>query len=429
MQSIIGLLNHYGYIVLLVALILELIAFPLPGEVLMTYCGFLVNEQKLNWLLSIMIASSGAIIGITISYFIGNILGVTFFKKHGHYIHLNPDRLDKTSMWFNKYGNRLLLISYFIPGVRHITGYFSGITEISYRKFALNSYIGAFLWTTTFISLGKVLGVNWEKYHSVVTRYLIIGGLIISLIIILIYLYRNYKDKIIEFTIRALEKSIKIFNSFGKIKLALAGVALVFLIFCGLVIGIIQDYLAHEFSQFDSLTSLLVKLIFTQKWMYTMKLFGNLTSYKILIPFIILISIWIVFKGVDRFLEIRFMFLAILGGEVLQFVLRNIFRRMGPSGLSLMEAVKYTFPSKQALLAIVIYGFISFIIIRHSSRKWLGSAAVVMALAICFFAGLSPLFFQTEYPSDIFAGYVFGVVWLALNIILLEVYRILPKIK
>lgn len=95
LQSITTLLNHYGYIVLLVALMLELIAFPLPGEVLMTYCGFLVGEQKLNWLLSILIASSGAILGITISYFVGDKLGVKFFKKYGNYINLGSDQIFK----------------------------------------------------------------------------------------------------------------------------------------------------------------------------------------------------------------------------------------------------------------------------------------------------------------------------------------------
>ena len=42
LHSVIGLINHYGYIILFSALVLELIAFPLPGELMMTYCGFLV---------------------------------------------------------------------------------------------------------------------------------------------------------------------------------------------------------------------------------------------------------------------------------------------------------------------------------------------------------------------------------------------------
>jgi membrane protein DedA with SNARE-associated domain len=151
-QYITGLFNHYGYIVLYVALTLELIAFPTPGETLMTYCGFLVFQGKLNWGISIIVAVLGVISGITTSYFIGRSLGTPFFKKYGSYIHLGPERLDKTSEWFKKYGNGLLVITYFIPGIRHITGYFSGVTKIPYKKFALNTYVGAFIWTGTFIS-------------------------------------------------------------------------------------------------------------------------------------------------------------------------------------------------------------------------------------------------------------------------------------
>lgn len=429
MQSITELLNHYGYIVLLVGLILELIAFPLPGEVLMTYCGFLVNQQKLNWLLSIVIASSGAIIGITISYFVGSKLGATFFKRYGHYIHLGPDKLDKTSAWFNKYGNKLLIISYFIPGVRHITGYFSGITEISYKKFALNAYIGALLWTATFISLGKVLGSNWEKYHSMITKYLIIGGLTIFLIIIVIYLYKNYKQQIIEFTIRMLGNSIKTFNSFGKIKALVAGVAVAFLGLFVLLIGVTQDFLAHEFDQFDAIVAYLVKAIFTENWLYIMDLFHNITSLEILIPVTICIIIFTLIRGTDKFLEIKFVFLAILGGEVLQAILRVVFRRLGPSALSLIGAIKYTFPSEQSFMTVVAYGVLCFLILRHTKGNWIRTASIVMTIIICFLGGLSPLFYQIQYPSDVYAGYVFGGVWLTLNIVLLEVYRILPKIQ
>ncbi|NMM64891.1 phosphatase PAP2 family protein [Clostridium sp. P21] len=429
MQSITVLFNHYGYIVLLIALMLELIAFPLPGEVLMTYCGFLINQQKLNWLLSIIIAAAGTIIGITISYFVGSKLGVTFFKRYGHYIHLGPDKLDNTSVWFNKYGNRLILISYFIPGVRHITGYFSGITEISYKKFALNAYIGALLWTATFISLGKVLGTKWEKYHIMITKYLIISGLIIALIIVTIYLYRNYKQQIIEFTLRILGNATKTFNSFGKIKVAVTGVAIAFLVFFALVIGVTQDFLAHEFNQFDTVVTYLIKTIFTENWRYTMKLFDNITSLKILISVAVCAIILIMIKGIDKFLEIRFMFLAIGGGEVLQTILRLIFRRLGPSGLLLIEDIKYTFPGKQSLMATVTYGFLCFLILRHIKKDWIRTVSVGITILICFLGGLSPLFYQIQYPSDVYAGYIFGGVWLTLNIVLLEVFRILPKVQ
>ena len=55
---------------------------------------------------------------------------------------MGPDRLEKMSNWFENCGNKLLLIAYFIPGVRHFTPViFSGITHISFRTLAIYAYI------------------------------------------------------------------------------------------------------------------------------------------------------------------------------------------------------------------------------------------------------------------------------------------------
>ncbi len=429
MGFITELFNHYGYIVLFVALTLELIALPTPGETLMTYCGFLVFEEKLNWITSIVIAASGVITGITISYIIGRSLGDTFFKKFGPYIHLGPDKLEKTSKWFKKYGNGLLIVAYFIPGVRHVTGYFSGATKIPFKRFAANAYIGALLWTGTFISLGKVLGSNWEKYHGPIKKYMIISGIITAIAFICVYVYKSYKQQLVKFIINSLEKLLEIFQSLGKIKIAILGVALAFIGLSILVAGLIQDFLANEFIRFDTITAYLINSIFSDPWSLAMKYFSYLTYYPILIFVTMLLTIWIFIKGKDKLLELLFLLIIVLGGEFLEELLRVVFHRLGPLGLSISGHAKYTFPSEQALMAVVTYGFAAFIILRHIKRKWIATISTSVVLIICFVSGLSPLFFKLQYPSDVSAGYVFGGVWLSLNIILLEVFRILPSIK
>jgi membrane protein DedA with SNARE-associated domain len=206
-------IDQFGYIVLFIALMLEMIAFPLPGEVLMGYSGFLVYQGHLNWVLSIIIAGIGASIGMTLSYWIGSKLGTPFFMKHGHRFHMGPERMEKTSRWFSKHGNKLLIIAYFIPGIRHITGYFSGITRIPFRTFALFAYSGAFLWVTVFISLGKILGPQWELFHSSVKKYLIIGGIAAAIILVGIYLYKMYKVQLKHAAIRLLHFALRIFHT------------------------------------------------------------------------------------------------------------------------------------------------------------------------------------------------------------------------
>jgi len=429
LNSVIVLINNYGYIILFSALVLELIAFPLPGELMMTYCGFLVYQSKMNWFISILVATAGVILGITISYFIGTKLGVKFFERYGSYIHLGPAKIEKTSKWFKSSGNKLLILTCFIPGVRHITGYFSGITKISYRRFAINAYFGALMWTTTFISLGKVLGPNWNKFLSYISKYLIIGSLIISLILIIIYAYRNHKSVIIENTYKFLDKTIIIFHSMGKMKVAIAAMAVAFFGFFVLVIGVIQDYLSHEFDQFDIVVTYLVKVIFNSKWSFVIGLFKLTTSIRVLVPLTIFMFIWIIRKNTNRILEIQFLFIVILGGEILQYMVRHIFRRLGPSSINAISNKLYTFPSNHSLMAIVAYGFFVYLIVCHVKKAWAKTAVFIISLFVCIAAGLNPIFFQTEYPSDVYAGYIFGGVWLTINIILLEVYRILPKIK
>lgn len=423
MQFITDLFNHYGYIVLFVSLMLELIAFPTPGESLLTYCGFLVSQGKLNWGISIIVAALGVITGITISYFVSRSLETSLFRKYGSFLHIKPDKLEKISQWFERYGNGLLVVAYFIPGVRHITGYFSGIAGIPYKKFALNAYTGAFIWTSTFITLGKILGLNWERFHNSIKEYLIIGGIILIVILLVIYFYRIYKTMLIDFVMHSLENSVQIYRSLGKIKLAIVGIAAIFVTLSIVLIGLIQDFLANQFTQFDMIVTYIVSLSFPENWTYVMGLLKLPTAVGVLLVVTLLTFIWIILKGWNRLLETRYLIVTVLGGAVLEAGLRIIFHRLDPLGGKI-----YTFPSQQAFLAVVVYGFASFMVLRHAKNRWLGTFLLFMTLGISAFTGLSIIFLNAQYPSDILAGYVLGGVWLSLNIVLMEAFRALSKL-
>lgn len=195
LNYITDLLAYYGYIVLFVVLTIELIALPTPGETLMTYCGFLASQGKMDWVTTILVTSLGVITGVTISYIIGRTIGYAFFRKFGKYVFLGPARLEKASKWFTQYGDKLLFVTYFVPGVRHVTGHLSGITRISYKKFALKAYPGAFLWTSTFVSLGKLLGSNYKKLNGSIDKYLIIAVILILVVLLAVNLYKRRKKQ------------------------------------------------------------------------------------------------------------------------------------------------------------------------------------------------------------------------------------------
>lgn len=162
---------HYGYFGLTVTLIGGIVGLPLPDELILTFVGYQVYLGKMGYILSVMYAFTGSAIGISISYFLGQILGLPFLERYGPKFRITGKKVEKVQELFQKYGSLLLFIGYFIPGVRHLTGYLAGIAKLSFARFALYAYSGAFVWVLLFIALGNHLGYNWLIMHHYFMTY------------------------------------------------------------------------------------------------------------------------------------------------------------------------------------------------------------------------------------------------------------------
>ena len=422
-------MDQFGYIVLFAALLLELIALPLPGEVLMSYTGFLIFKGNLNWLASILIAGTGASIGMTISYWIGFKLGKPFFEKYGHRFHMGPEKIEKTSLWFTKHGNKLLIIAYFIPGVRHITGYFSGITRLPFRTFSLFAYSGAFIWVTVFITIGKLLGPQWEHFSQFDKKISHHWKYSRSDYSPLFYIYKKYKVEIKNKAIQLLSMTLTIFHTQKRVGLLLTITSLLTLGFILLMIGMIQDFLGNEFSDFNEIVSLLVSSTFNNRWEEAMQIFTFMGSRLALIILIIFTLFFILFTAKNKIIELGSLTIVILGGELYEESLQAIFHNLSLSQYSIMDQLFNHFPSEQSLMDFIIYGFAVFILVRNVNKIWIHTFIPLTGMIILILIALSRLFFEVELPSDIAAGYVFGGVWLGLNILLLEIFKLLRSMN
>lgn len=187
-------ITHYGPISLFVLLALGIIALPVPEETLLVVSGVLMRQGQIDVSNTYTAALLGSLFGITTSYLIGRTTSKFLLHKYGSWIGITEDRLNKAHAWFEKYGKWSLFIGYFIPGVRHFTGLFAGITELEYKHFALYAYTGAILWVTLFISAGYYLGnylpIVYENMELAIEISLGIGT-----IAVLAYFFLLRKDK------------------------------------------------------------------------------------------------------------------------------------------------------------------------------------------------------------------------------------------
>jgi membrane protein DedA with SNARE-associated domain len=155
-------LTQYGSFALFALLALGIFALPIPDETLMVLAGILVAHNKLSVFPTALAAILGAVTGISVSYVIGRVAGTFLIRKYGHWLGITEAKMQRVHNGFERVGPWALLMGYFIPGVRHLTGYVAGITEMHYKYFALFAYGGATIWAAVFLSLGYFLGDRWE---------------------------------------------------------------------------------------------------------------------------------------------------------------------------------------------------------------------------------------------------------------------------
>jgi membrane protein DedA with SNARE-associated domain len=170
-------ITQHGYAGIFSLLIFGIVGLPVPDEWLLTFSGYLVFKQTLMFVPTFGAAFLGSSCGITVSYTLGRIFDTYVLLKYGSYVHITPERLERVHSWFERRGRWTLLAGYFIPGVRHLTGYVAGASELRFSTFAVFAYTGAFCWAAVFITLGYFLGEEWNRVLQSIdeTKFLMVG--------------------------------------------------------------------------------------------------------------------------------------------------------------------------------------------------------------------------------------------------------------
>lgn len=189
------LLNHYGAFAIFGLLALGIIALPIPEETLMVFSGALIEQGHLPLFGTLIAAYAGSITGISVSYLLGRGAGTYFLEKHGKWFGFSEEKIAYVHSWFQHYGTWALFFGYFIPGVRHFTGFIAGVTLLEYPSFAFFAYLGAFFWVSTFISIGYYFGnFGLQLFEFVELRFETISLIVIPITIIY-FIYRYFKKK------------------------------------------------------------------------------------------------------------------------------------------------------------------------------------------------------------------------------------------
>jgi len=199
-------ITNYGYLAIFLLMLAESACIPVPSELIMTFGGALaagaVPGTHLSLAGVILAGTAGNVAGSYIAWAVGRYgaepaLRRLARRRWARRIGFREHDIDKGIAWFDRHGNKAVLIGRVLPVVRTFISLPAGIAGMPALRFGIYTAIGCLPWTTALAVAGYAVGQNWESivnaFHG--PTYIIAGVVVAALLILALRYLRGRKPE------------------------------------------------------------------------------------------------------------------------------------------------------------------------------------------------------------------------------------------
>jgi membrane protein DedA with SNARE-associated domain len=185
------LLQHYGYGVVGLIVMLESMGAPLPGESLIIgtaiYCA---TTHRLNIVWVVTAAIIGAIMGDNFGYLIGRSIGFRMLARFGKHIGLNDQRLKLGRYLFRRHGGKVVFFGRFVAVLRTFVALLAGANRMPWHSFLIYNALGGVGWAGGYCIAAYLLGQQATRISGPLG--MVVGAVgAVAVIAAFIFLKRN----------------------------------------------------------------------------------------------------------------------------------------------------------------------------------------------------------------------------------------------
>ncbi len=172
-----------AYLVLFLIIFSEtgFIFFPfLPGDGLLFSAGVIAASTNMGILILIPLLILAAVLGNLSNYAAGRFFGRNLEKSKNSFVQNHLIKyIVQTRHFYDKYGEKSIVIGRFFPVIRTYIPFFAGISGFQFRNFTNFTVIGALIWVPFFTLSGYFLGeIPWVEENF---GLIFIGLIIVTL--------------------------------------------------------------------------------------------------------------------------------------------------------------------------------------------------------------------------------------------------------
>ncbi|MBI1424175.1 MAG: DedA family protein [Gammaproteobacteria bacterium] len=186
-MSLESIVEHYGYLAILIGTFLE-------GETIVVIAGFLANRGylELEWIIAC--AFIGTYVGDQLFFYIGKWRGTRILAKRPHW-QLRSKRVFEL---LHRHQTLVILGFRFLYGLRTVTPFLIGMSGVKPLRYLILNGLGAIIWAIAIGVLGYVLGQTVELFLAHVKKYEL--TILVSIILLAaaywLYRWRNEQRQI-----------------------------------------------------------------------------------------------------------------------------------------------------------------------------------------------------------------------------------------
>ena len=190
MEFLIHFFSDYGYFAVLFVLIICGFGVPIPEDITLVSGGVISGLGYTNVHIMLVVSLFGVLLGDSTMYWLGRIYGTKILRFRPIRRFLTLDRLRMVRSKFEQYGNRVLFVARFLPGLRAPIYMVAGITRrVSFIRFLLLDFFAAIISVPIWVYLGDFGASNLDWLHEQIKK----GQSIIYILIALLAIYLVWK--------------------------------------------------------------------------------------------------------------------------------------------------------------------------------------------------------------------------------------------
>jgi membrane protein DedA with SNARE-associated domain len=200
-DAVTSAVGDYGLYAVFLLMLVDAI-LPAASEIVMLYAGAVaagafagqsvtlfgerIESTAWAYVAMALAGTIGYVLGSILGWGIGWYGGRPYLERHGRWLHVTPEKLDRADAWFARYGDVSVLLARVVPVVRSFISIPAGVVRMPLGRFTLLTIPGSALWCFAIAGVGLALGTGWERFHHGwrYADYIVLGALLAGALVL-----------------------------------------------------------------------------------------------------------------------------------------------------------------------------------------------------------------------------------------------------